>query len=417
MVLTPTQAEVAQDRHRFRVLRCGRRWGKTTLSAEEIKGYAIFRESRIAYIANTYQQARDILWQTLKNEMRPVTVEVNESRLELIVRNQLGTTSTIVLRGWESVDTLRGQSFDFLVLDEVASMRNFWLNWQEVLRPTLTDRKGAAMFLGTPKGYNHFYDLSNLELTDTNWKSFHYTSYDNVHLDPEEIDAAKASTPADRFGQEYLAQFHKAEGLVYKEFMRDRNTYETLPEGKFVKVAGLDFGYTNPAALLDIYTDGEAFYVEEEWYKTGRTDAQIAEYARAQVYEGIYPDPENASGVEELRQQGLNVREVIKGKGSVERGIQKVRELLLNGKLKVNKKCKAVIGEFESYSYPEEDGEKNANEIPIKKGDHAMDALRYVVMMRAEISETKPYVQPAYVPVSEFEAPRHEYDPFEDEFS
>lgn len=61
--------------------------------------------------------------------------------------------SQIILRGWEAVETLRGQSFDFLVLDEVASMRNFWMGWNEVLSPTLTDRAGDALFISTPKGF------------------------------------------------------------------------------------------------------------------------------------------------------------------------------------------------------------------------------------------------------------------------
>jgi phage terminase large subunit-like protein len=161
MKLHSAQDEVARDTHRFRVLCCGRRWGKTTLAVEEIKGVALSKDARIAYIAPTFQQARDIAWQMLIKELKPITKKVNESRLELEVVNLKGGTSSIALRGWEAIETLRGQFFDFIVIDEVASMRNFNVYWHEVVRPTLTDTKGQVMFISTPKGFNHFYDLFN----------------------------------------------------------------------------------------------------------------------------------------------------------------------------------------------------------------------------------------------------------------
>ncbi|NCU42657.1 MAG: hypothetical protein EOM19_08200, partial [Candidatus Moranbacteria bacterium] len=218
MILTSAQNSIARDTHRFRVINCGRRFGKTTLAVEEIKGIALSKNARIAYIAPTYQQARDIAWQMLINELKPIITKLNESRLELEVNNLKKGTSLIQLRGWESIETLRGQAFDFLVIDEVAMMRNFWINWEEVIRPTLTDRKGQVMFISTPKGFNHFYDLYSKEGED--YKSFHFTSYDNPHIPAEEIDTAKEEMTEDRFAQEYLADFRKTEGLVYKEFSR-----------------------------------------------------------------------------------------------------------------------------------------------------------------------------------------------------
>jgi hypothetical protein len=164
VILSPAQAEIVRDRRRFRVVDCGRRFGKTTLASLGIAGKAVSKnDTRICYVAPTFQQARDILWRDLKRTLLPVTKNVNESRLEIEVSTQDGGSGFVWLRGWESIETLRGQRFDLLVLDEVASMRNFWLHWQEVLRPTLTDTRGEALFLSTPKGYNHFYDLFQLE--------------------------------------------------------------------------------------------------------------------------------------------------------------------------------------------------------------------------------------------------------------
>src|SRR3990167_1239806 len=295
MKLHLQQKIIAEDTHRFRVLRCGRRFGKTTLIAEEIKGVALSKPTRIAYIANTYQQARDIAWELFKKEFQNRIIETNEQRLEIKLAGEQGE-SIIILRGWESVENLRGQAFDFLAIDEVASMRNFWVNWHEVLRPTLTDKMGEALFASTPKGFNHFYDLCNLELKDKDFKSFHFTSYDNPFLLKDEIDKAKETLPPDRFAQEYEASFQKTQGLVYKEFNREKHLYDDLKvfvdidfrPNKYQKLAGIDFGYRNPAAVLDIRFNGETVFVEDEWYKTERTDAQIADYVRLQSFLAVY---------------------------------------------------------------------------------------------------------------------------------
>lgn len=387
MILTPSQSIVAKDTHRFRVLRCGRRFGKTKLGVEEMKGVGISRPSRIAYVATTNQQARDIVWNDLNNELRGAILKTNEARLEISTRTQKGGESLFFLKGWESIETMRGQAFDFLVIDEIAMMRNFWMYWHEVLRPTLTDRKGQALFASTPKGFNHFYDLCNLELKDPSFKTFHFTTWDNPHIPVEEIEAAKATLPPDVFSQEYEANFEKTEGMVYKEFDRKFHIYDTLPKGTFDYIGGVDFGYRNPAAVLHIYTDGERYFIDDEWYKAQRTDAQISEYVASCRFKSVYPDPENQGGIEELRRQGCNVREVSKFKGSVGAGIQQVRELLLNNRLKVNKRCINLISEFEMYSYDDNRTERNENESPIKANDHALDALRYVILTHKPINK------------------------------
>jgi len=268
-----------------------------------MKARASLPNSRIAYIAPTYQQARDICWNTLKKECEQAAQTINESRLEIVLVNG----SQIVLRGWENIETLRGQQFDLIVIDEIASMRNFWENWQEIIRPTLTDTKGEGLFISTPKGFNHFYDLFNMESEDTDYKSFHYSTYDNPHIDPEEIDKAKDELTEDRFAQEYLADFRKTEGLVYKEFNRENHLFDKDVQGELL--GGVDFGFTNPAAVLQIVKDkDDNYWVKDEWYKTGRTEPQIAEYVASCKFNRVYPDPENPSAIEALNQKGKKVR-------------------------------------------------------------------------------------------------------------
>lgn len=323
------------------------------------------------------------MWDRLKRKLQAAIITSNDTRLELNVRTVKGGKSTIFLGSWELVDNYRGDEFDFLLFDEVQDYSTFWIGWMEAMRPTLTPRQGSALFMGTPKGFNHLYDLFNLELTDPDhFKSFQFTSYDNPHIPIEEIEEAKQQLTEDRFNQEYLAKFTKTQGLVYKEFDRNKHLFDEMPEGSFEKVGGIDFGYVNPAAVLSIYVDGETLWVDDEWYKRGRTELQIAEYVAANNFNAVYPDPESPSAIRALEDAYQNVREVIKGRDSVKSGIQRVRELLKSKLLMINRRCLNLIHEFETYSYDEEKDDKNPNEKPVKANDHALDALRYVVMMR-----------------------------------
>lgn len=381
MQLTPAQREIAKDTHRFRVVNCGRRFGKTVLAIEEMLALGLHKKARIAYIAPTFQQARDISWEQLKNRLATIDANVNESRLEVRFNNIQGTESTIVLRGWESIETLRGQSYDLVVLDEVASMRYFWESWQEVVRPTLTDRKGQAMFISTPKGFNHFYELFNEESRDKNFKSFHFTSYDNPNIPKEEIDEARNQLTEDQFAQEYLADFRKQEGLVYKEFNRKNHIYQEAEIDRAEFIAGVDFGYTNPTCVLDIIRDRQdRYWVVGEWYKTGKTHEQVAEYIANQDYNKVFPDPASPEAIKILEDKKVNVYEVVKGQDSIATGIQKVRELFKQRRLFIHESCKNLIWELETYAYPEKKAMHNESETPIKENDHALDALRYALM-------------------------------------
>lgn len=412
MNLHLSQAQVATDRHRFRVLCMGRRWGKTTLAIDQMKACAAARPSRIAYIAPTLQQARDIAWEQLKKDCSNAAISIREApRLEIVLPTQQGGESLIVLRGWEAIETLRGQAFDLIVIDEVASMRNFWVNWQEVIRPTLTDRRGEVIFISTPKGFNHFYDLYNLQDTDEDYKSYHFPSSDNPHLPHEEIEKARQELSYERFAQEYLADFKKTEGLVYKEFDRSRHLFSEIPrEVRIVEtIAGIDFGFTNPCAIPELWRDSTdtLWLMPPEYYKTGQTDEQVAEYVAAKNFTRVYPDPEAPAAIAELRKRRVNVREVIKGKDSIKNGIDKVRELLKANKLKIHVDCKNAIMELETYSYPDRKPDHNEQENPIDENNHMMDALRYVVAMIARSSGT------AQVRYPSSNSPRNNINPFD----
>jgi PBSX family phage terminase large subunit len=302
--------------------------------------------------------------------------------LELVVNNLNSKTSLIQLRGWEAIETLRGQKFDFMIIDEVASMRNFWEKWHEVLRPTLSDTRGSVLFISTPKGFNHFYDLYNIEIKDKDYKSFHYTSYDNPYIPKDEIDKAKIEMTENRFYQEYMADFRKQEGLVYKEFERERHLFDDLPDYTWVdKISGVDFGFVNPTGIVLIHKDKKGCYwIDNEVYRTGLTNDQIVNAINALRPEKVYPDPEAPDKIDELRRAGIPVWEVTKGKDSIVNGITKIKELFKADRIKINRKCVNLISELESYAY---DPDTN-KETPIAEKNHLLDAMRYAITMNEQ---------------------------------
>lgn len=391
LTLHKAQAQIIRDNHRFRVVVCGRKFGKTTLAAEEIAGCAISRKGRrVLYISPTLDDSRRLMWERLRRKLAGAIVKENDTRLELKVKTIDGGTSEIFLGSWEKVQNYRGDEYDLIVPDEIQDYKNFWIGWQEALRPTLTPRKGSALLMGTPKGYNHLYDLNNLELNDSDYKSYHFSTYDNPFIPVEEIEKARSELTSERFAQEYMALFTKTEGLVYKEFSREQHVYSHDERGFSMIIGAVDWGFRNPAAVPHVGIKGEHFYVFNEFYKTETTDAKVADYVAACKFSQVYPDPESASGIEELKQRRVNVREVIKGKDSIIHGIDKVRELLLTGRLHIHSSCINLISEFETYSYPDSHTERNESELPIDDNNHILDALRYIAMM---YQPTRPHIQ------------------------
>lgn len=395
LILTPKQNEIGADSTRFRVLNAGRRFGKTVLAIEEMVGVAIADNDRkVAYIAPTFQQSRDICWEQLKKRCQTIIFDANETQLKLTVKTQRGGTSVITLKSWDAIESLRGQMFHFLVIDEVAMMRNFWIGWQEVIRPALTDTKGGALFISTPKGFNHFYDLYNLQNTEPSFKSFHATTFDNPHIDPAEVEEARKQLTEDRFFQEYMADFRKMEGLVYKDFKRDEHVYDDHTPRKPISMvyAGIDFGFTNPTAIIKIEHDiDNHFWASYEWYKREQLMPAIIEQCKQIKANTYYPDPAEPDRIEEMVRAGINCHDVSK---DVEAGVASVQTIIKQNRLHVHKDLVALINEFETYRYEDAKPDRNLPERPVKENDHLLDALRYVIHM---VSHN--------VPIDAYEAP------------
>jgi predicted phage terminase large subunit-like protein len=212
--LLPWQEEVWNDDTRFKIVAAGRRTGKSRLAAWMLILRALQTEKgHVFYVAPTQGQARDIMWQTLLDLGNPVIVNSHINNLQI----KLVNGATISLKGADRPETMRGVSLRFLVLDEYADMKPEV--FEQILRPALADQKGDALFIGTPMGRNHFYDLYQYgELgDDPTYKTWHFTSYSNPLLDSEEIDVAKKSMSSYAFRQEFMASFEARGSEMFKE--------------------------------------------------------------------------------------------------------------------------------------------------------------------------------------------------------
>lgn len=400
MQLTKKQSEVILSKSRFKVLNWGRRSGKTTVFAYEALGTALtIDNAHVTYYAQTFGDARDIAWNIFLEVFGEAVVSKNETLLEIKVQNLKGGTSLVSLKGWESVYQTgkgRGTENDLILADEVAFCRSFVEYYDKVLAPTLLTTKGRAVFGSTPNGFNDFYTLTQRANNNPDWYYSHATSYDNEANDPKEIERIKSEISEDRFAQEYLADFRKLEGLVFKEFDRNRHVYTELDFKKDEYIAGVDFGYKNPCAVIHIMRDGDDnYYVTEEWYKTERSEEQIADYVKSCDFNRVYPDPENPSAIDRLNEKGIAVIEVTKGKSSVKSGIDKIHLLFKMGKLRIHSDCKNLIWELENYRYPDSRPNRNDDENPIKENDHAIDAMRYALMTNRADNVISPAVMAA----------------------
>src|SRR5712691_10478580 len=226
--LKPAQSSVFACDSRFRVLAAVRRFGKTYLGCTELCR-AAWGKGRLAwYVAPTYKQGKRIAWNPLKQMTRKFwACPPNETDLRIDLTNG----GSIALRGADNYDALRGDGLDFIVLDEYASMAP--AAWTEVLRPALADKQGGALFIGTPRGHNHFYDLYEAAQNQPHWAAFQFTTEDGGNVTREELESATHELDERTFRQEFQASFENlGAGRVYYAF--DRQAQQgTVPYRRF----------------------------------------------------------------------------------------------------------------------------------------------------------------------------------------
>jgi len=257
--LKSPQWQVFRSDARFRVLVAGRRFGKTFLSLVELC-QAAWSPGRLAwYIAPTYKQAKRIAWKPLKLMTRPYWAsKPNETDLRI----ELIRGGTICLRGADNYDSLRGDGLDFLILDEYASIARE--AWPEVLRPALADKQGRALFIGTPRGYNHFYELYQRAEGKPDWATFQFTTEQGGNVSPQELVSATHELDERTYKQEFQASFENlTAGRVYYAFDRDKNVGSQRYNPNLPFFWSLDFNI-NPMCSVIGQRDGDEVHILDE---------------------------------------------------------------------------------------------------------------------------------------------------------
>ena len=390
--LHENQSKIFDDTHRFRVCCCGRRFGKTLLSVEEMFSLAFLKHnSNIAYCAPTFSLARDIAWDLLLKRCKDNIVSKNEARLEVIILCYDGkSTSKINLKSWDAVNSFLGQEFDLVILDEVSKYTGFRYGWEEIISPTLIARKGMVMFISTPNGKNHFWELFQKENEFLDWKSFKFSSFDNPFIPVEELERERTEKPVDIFNQEYLADFVTKAGLIYPEFKRELHLIKEIPKDEYImyKIAGVDFGFTAPNAIVYIHiSQRKNFYIVSEFYEKGGVTADLCHELSTKGITYIYPDPAEPDRILEMRRFGLPVKEV---KKDINKGIDIVRTLFKQNRLFVLNKCINFLDEIQSYQWDVNKKDNFFDKPAPNQPDHLMDAFRYALFNYSPL-EDRPF--------------------------
>lgn len=381
----PNQEKLHDDTHRYKVVRCGRRFGKTIFAINELIERAALDTGNYWFIAPTYNQAKMIAWRVLLDYCpKELITKKNETELSVEFING----SKIDLKGTEDPDKLRGVGLKGIVYDEFAFSKAY--AW-EVIEPVLTESKGWAIFISTPNGRNHFYDLFMKEYEDPiDYKSFHFTSYDNTYLDPEEIDKKKKTMSPDMFGQEYLAEFTYRQGAVWKDFGPIHIQPRRSPKKEATIYGSIDFGFATghkTAVLWHEINHNNEIFTFDGFGVEGKTIGEVDELMHTQTkgltIQGIFPDPARPDLIEELYRKSWPMLETRK---DVELGIAKVAEVMQINPI-TNKPKWTISGhlvdalkEIELYSWKEIRSDRGIfKQVPDKKNDDYPDSLRYFI--------------------------------------
>lgn len=250
------QQEIKNDDHRFKVLACGRRWGKSMLAKEEGLDRAINRSQKVWFVSPTYNNVQTH-WREVKRIVGDLPTYKNEQQHYMEFEREDGRVGSLAFKSGDRPDNLLGDGLDFIIVDEAAYQDPEL--WQRVLRPSLSDRNGGALLISTPNGtVNWFYSayLYGQDPRREEWGSWRYVTLDSPFIKPSEIEAAKDELPDQRFRQEYLAEFMSDAGGVFRGVdLVAKNAILSEPDPERYYVCGIDWGRKNDFTVVSIFDD------------------------------------------------------------------------------------------------------------------------------------------------------------------
>jgi Terminase RNaseH-like domain/Terminase large subunit, T4likevirus-type, N-terminal len=422
----PGQRRFHASQSRFKVMCCGRRWGKSTSGPHDKLPNFLLKEPKIGWIvAPTYDLGEKefrVFWSVIVDKLG-LPLDRSKTFYSLRTKDFRITTawgSSIEVRSAEHPESLVGEGLDFVIMAEAAKLK--LSHWEKYIRPTLADKRGSAVFVSTPEGFNWFYDLYQRGQSGTreakDWWSYRSPTWENTIIfpggrnDPEMLEV-EANSAEEVFEQEYGANFTSFAGRIYSEFDEGYHVvhnYKFNPE--WTNYMAFDFGFRNPFVCLNIQVDpSDNVYVWDEYYERNITTPDHARRLKSIVQwrvDGGYYDPSGADegatlmkmfhDTQEYHNRWLDSVTLNPAPNEWKTGVERVKTFLklvpthdnygdptskLAPKLYVSEDCVQTIREFNTYRVKEQT-EKMTEKIdpkdePRKKDDHAMDALRYFI--------------------------------------
>lgn len=390
MPLSSGQSIITDSDARFKVVVAGRRFGKTFLAMRELAKHARLPGQATFYVAPTYRQAKQTVWKPLKAKLLALNwiSKINESDLTI----ELVNGSTISLRGSDKPDSMRGVGLSHLVCDEFSYMKKE--AWTEVLRPTLSDTNGSAMFITTPAGQGNWsYDMyqKGQQEDDKEWASWQFTTLEGGRVSANEIEQARRDLDDRTFRQEYEASFETYSGSIYYNFSTKTHIKQANINLADIKeiIIGCDFNVNPISAGVAIKTQKGLHIFDEIIIYSSNTDELVQEiktrYPGKRVV--IYPDPAGAqrktsangrTDISILQNAGFTVKYRHKHPPVRDR-INAVNSALESSdgtvRVQIDPKCKHIINGLQKQVY------KEGTQIPDKDSghDHTNDAIGYMI--------------------------------------
>lgn len=384
MPLTPAQETICKDESRFRVAVTGRRFGKTHCAIRELARHAAAKDkAEVHYVSPSYRMSKSIVWDKLKEKLKELrwVDTTNESEMSIRLKNG----SRIKLKGADNPDSLRGVGLDFLVLDEFQDIDP--RAWYEILRPTLSDKKGKALFTGTPRGVGSWsHEMFTEAQEKEDWGAHTYRTIDGGIVTQDEIEQAKQEMDEQTFEQEYLATFTTWRKSVAYNF--NRNTHVAPYNGDITELfVGMDFN-VSPFCCAIATIDKQVHFIDEIAMDGGHTEAVALELRRRYPHSKITVFPDPACNQKRTSAGGRTDLSILQNQQfpcrfNPKHTPVKDRVNSLNAKLKsasgqigvlVSPKCKNIIRSLERLSYKED-----SSIIQHDGNEHMFDAVSYLI--------------------------------------
>ena len=404
---------------RFIVACCGRRFGKSYSAAREAE-VIVTQANKVVWIVGPSYNTSDKIFRIVYDELvvqkgyKPSHYSHKEQILKF---NWAGGQSIICGKSAEHPSGLIGEGCDLVIMDEASKIPNLKRIWEMYIRPTLSDKKGRAIFISTPDGYGTFYDLYLRGKTQSGWYSFNSPSWFNTFAFPDgeadpDLKEARQTLSKELYEHQYNAEITSLSGRIYGDFTRHDNVGDYHYNYNLPTFLSLDFGYRMPGALFFQVAKGpdgldHIYLIDEIIHKENMRTLDLVNEIKARNYRlvRVFGDP---AGYQVQASVGMGEAEIFhqmtgyrvysvrdKASRNINSGISHVRNFILSAdgtrRLHISEKCPGIIEDIESYRYPDTKDGKELKEAPLKDGtsDHGCDALRYFFINKFPIKNSK----------------------------